>query len=631
MSILVTYSILFLLSSFIGVGFLSWFQKFYLQGQPEQYLSAVPVTALITLILCAVIILIMSKVLYPVDKIFKKAKNSMGEGITQQEKNFVIKVKKKMNMITIISTVIAFVLGNLSTIIIQIMRGKIPFELSRIIFAIIHSAGFGGIATLYTIHIMDLFYGKKMKLLKIHHLENTKLSGTMSFNLSYMFITATIAMTSTVAMVPYQLIYTGNTNLFGNGMSFYILNILLVFAITFTCVLIPFILVLKGLSERIRKNSNALNEIAKSGNLVDRLDIRVNDDLGVLTDSINKVMDKLSVMISDIKTESENVHSASNHLSEATDSSVAALTQMQSSLDKINANGNKQHNIITEISQEIDNLEKDSENLTAYMASQSDSMRQNSQSIAEMAENIKKVAQMSMQADTLTTSLAQTSERGTSLVKSSITSISDIQKASVEVQKIIKVIQSIASQTNLLSMNASIEAAHAGEFGAGFSVVANEVRSLAASSAKSAKDIQEHIKDMVAKIEVGVSTSKQAGEAFEQIAQSVKENQRIMQQLSTAMEEQRIGAEENMRVTNDVSESLVEANTLAKKQNEFAIKVKETMDNIVVITDDISQSIDEGLKATENMRESVYKMGNSVNTNRNAVETMEKHVALFKV
>lgn len=629
MSILATYSLLFLGSSFVGVGLLSWFQKFYLQGQPDQYLKSVPITAGVTFGLCFVIIMIMIRLLRPIDKIIKRVE--AGEEPTDQDREIVLKSTKKMNKVTIISTVIGFVFGNLTTVMIAVMLGRIPFQPEKILFAIIHSIGFGGIATLYTINLMDLFMNSKRKLMKIHSLDQNQLSGTMSSSLTYMFVVSVLATTSTVGMVPFHLINNKNTEMFGSGINFYLTNMILVAVITFILTIIPFFLIVKGLSKRLKENSEAVKDIAKSGNLINRLDIVVNDDFGILTGSVNELMDKLSGMVSGIRTQTQNVSVSANDISDATNSSVSALTQMQSSLDKISSEGNEQHQIINDISKDIDGLKDGAEELTEYMISQSSAMQQNSASIAEMAANIKNVAEMTRKADYLTTSLAQISEKGNDLVTSSITAISDIQQASIEVQKIIKVIQAIASQTNLLSMNAAIEAAHAGEFGAGFAVVANEVRSLAANSSRSAKDIQSHIKDMVAKISVGVSTSQQAGQAFKDIADSVAENQKIMQQLSSAMEEQRVGAEENMRVTNSVSDALEKANSLAQKQSEFAERVKTTMDNVVSLTDDISRYIDEGLNATQNMQESINKVENSVSTNRSAVDAMESEVSSFQV
>lgn len=246
-----------------------------------------------------------------------------------------------------------------------------------------------------------------------------------------------------IKLVPYQLIYTADKGQMWQGFNFYIDQSIFVFLVVFVSCAIPFILIVQGTTKRLKRNSQLLHNIAESGDLVSRIDIVVNDDFGLLTGCTNELMDKFSAMITSIKQESDHVSGSAEVLSDAANSSVAALTQMQSSLQKINSQGNEQYTVIYNVSNDI-------------------------------------------------TGLAKISERGNSLVTSAINSISEIQTAS------------------------------------------NEVRSLAESSTKSAKEIQTHIKYMVEKINAGVDTSRQAGEAFKAIEDSVRENQKIMQALTTA-------------------------------------------------------------------------------------------------
>ncbi|MBQ0162249.1 MAG: hypothetical protein KBS84_03695 [Treponema sp.] len=630
MPVLLIYAFLFFGSSFIGVGLLSWFQKFYLQGQPEKYLNGLPITVTVTFCLCTVILIITAFVLKPVDKLLKDIKKN-GHVPTDEDRKLFLSCSKKMNTITLVSTVIGFVFGNLITMTIVMIKGIIPFEWPRIIFAIIHSCAYGGIATLYTINLMDFFMNDRRELLKIRKIEKEQMTGTMAGSFTYMFVVSIFAIATSVIMVPYQLIYTADKGQMWQGFNFYIGQSIFVFLVVFVSCAIPFIMIVQGTTKRLKRNSQLLHNIAESGDLVSRIDIVVNDDFGLLTGCTNELMDKLSAMITSIKQESDHVSGSAEVLSDAANSSVAALTQMQSSLQKINSQGNEQYTVINNVSNDITGLKQGASELTDFMIAQSAAMQENSASITQMAANIASVAEMSTRADDLITGLAKISERGNSLVTSAINSISEIQTASNEVQQIVKVIQQISSQTNLLSMNAAIEAAHAGEFGAGFAVVANEVRSLAESSTKSAKEIQTHIKDMVEKINAGVDTSRQAGEAFKAIEDSVRENQKIMQALTTAMAEQSVGAEENMRVTNDVSAALEHASTLVQKQNEFAGHVRETMDSVVNITSEISECISEGLVATENMQSSINQVEQSVQTNKEAVTKMKEHVDSFEV
>ena len=155
-----------------------------------------------------------------------------------------------------------------------------------------------------------------------------------------------------------------------------------------------------------------------------------------------------------------------------------------------------------------------------------------------MAANVKSVSEATEQADGFASKLARAAEAGTSSVSESILAIKKVEESSKKVTEMVSVIAQIAAQTNLLAMNAAIEAAHAGESGKGFAVVANEVRALAESSAKSAKGINAQIKKMVEAVRNGVSLSSKAGEELGLIMEDTTATTGLVRQIAEAMNEQ---------------------------------------------------------------------------------------------
>ena len=630
MSAFAVYSALFVPSSFVGVILLSWIQKFYLQGQPEGYIKGLPITLGVTVGLCVIVMIIAGRCLAPFDDILRKIERT-GDEPTDEDRKIALDSIKKIKLVTIVFTVIGFVFGNLITMFISIAKGSIPLEGSRVIFAVIHSVSFGGLATFYTINLMDFFLAKKRALLKIRKIDGDSSSGKISSTIAYMVTINVLCVASTVAMVPFHLVRDGSVQLAENPFSFYLSHTLLVFGITEILCFVPIYMILHGLRTRLADNSAKIMDIAAKGDLVSRIDITVTDDFGLLTTAVNTLMEHLSEIIGGVRSETESVSNSAGILTDVVNSSVSALNQMSGSFTRILEEEDKQNGMILDVSRDIEGLKKGAGELMEFMVSQSSAMQENSASITEMAENIKSVANMTKKAEELSAVLSETSGQGNSLVTQAVNSITEIQHASQEVQSIIKVMQNIAYQTNLLSMNAAIEAAHAGDVGAGFAVVANEVRSLAASSSASAKDIQGHIKTMVEKIDGGVQAISQAGDAFRRIEACVQQNKELVQTLFSAMEEQRSGAEDNMRVTNSVSESLVKANMLAKQQSEFADKVRSAMDKVVGITEEVSSVIKEGEQAAQNLTDSVTMVAETASDNKVAVEKMTKHISVFKV
>jgi methyl-accepting chemotaxis protein len=187
-------------------------------------------------------------------------------------------------------------------------------------------------------------------------------------------------------------------------------------------------------------------------------------------------------------------------------------------------------------------------------ARQAASLEETSSSIEEMASMIRKSAENAA----LTNKLMSTSQEVIKKADSSVTqlngSMKEITAASEQTQKIVKTIDEIAFQTNLLALNAAVEAARAGEAGAGFAVVAEEVRNLALRAAEAARNSSGMMEDIVAKVKQGEALVTVTYNAFIEITGSYERVVRLMTELGTAAHEQSQGIDQINRAVAEMNQ-----------------------------------------------------------------------------
>jgi methyl-accepting chemotaxis protein len=276
-----------------------------------------------------------------------------------------------------------------------------------------------------------------------------------------------------------------------------------------------------------------------SGDLTQRLPAEGHDEVAQISQAFNQFVDKLLVVMKQIRSTSNSVRLAANEI----------------------ATGN------------VD--------LSGRTEAAAASLEQTAASIEEITSTVTLSASAAKQANAQSTSASSVAARGGAVVTEVIDTMRAIEAASGKIGNIIGVIDGIAFQTNILALNAAVEAARAGEQGRGFAVVASEVRSLAQRSAQAAKEIKALIGATVDSVASGSTQVRQAGETMQEIVGSVNSVTTIMSEISGAADEQTRGIQEVNRAVAQldemvqqnaalVEESAAAASTLQTQANELA-------------------------------------------------------------
>ncbi len=188
--------------------------------------------------------------------------------------------------------------------------------------------------------------------------------------------------------------------------------------------------------------------------------------------------------------------------------------------------------------------------------------------LAKVIKNIETIGNLTKETENISSSLIEITKSGSHFINQSNNSMKDIKSSFDNVSDSILTIKEIAKKTNLLAMNASIEAAHAGQYGRGFAVVAEEIRKLAETSSQNAQDIISKIGEMNSLVEYGYNTSEKVDFAFKDIFNGIINTTKLIQQISISTKEQILQTNDMVRDISNVVETEKNILTLANEQKE---------------------------------------------------------------
>ncbi len=328
--------------------------------------------------------------------------------------------------------------------------------------------------------------------------------------------------------------------------------------------------------------------------LTGRVEIVSVDEYGYICGMINDFCANLAHNIGDLKGAQINLSDLGEQLKESASDSANAVRDIASSVETVNGRVTNQSASVIESSSAIAQIAKNIESMDSLIMDQTASITQASSSIEEMVSNIGSVTasteKMAQQFESL---LGATGEGKQAQAESSerIQRISERSKTLLEAND---AVSSIASKTNLLAMNAAIEAAHAGDAGKGFSVVADEIRRLAENAAEQSKTIKVEIGEVQTAIDKVVAASGRSDQAFGKVAELVGETDALVREVHSAMLEQRDGSMqilEALKAMNSLSaqvqggsQEMSAGNTAVLEEIERlrdnTVKIKESMDQM---------------------------------------------------
>jgi methyl-accepting chemotaxis protein len=378
--------------------------------------------------------------------------------------------------------------------------------------------------------------------------------------------------------------------------------------------------------------ADTLKDISEGeGDLTRSINVSSKDEVGDLAHYFNKTLEKIKNLILIIRNEAAGLHNTGNDLASNMTETAAAINQITANIQSIKGRVINQSASVTQTNATMEQIVTNINKLNSHVEDQANTITKRSAFIQAMVDNINSVNQtLQKNLDNVQT-LKEASEVGRNGLQEVATDIQEIARESEGLLEINSVMENIASQTNLLSMNAAIEAAHAGESGKGFAVVADEIRKLAESSGEQSKTIGNVLKKIAESIKKITKSTENVLTRFEAIDSNVKTVAEQEEIIRKAMEEQGDGSKQLLQGTSNLNEITKQVKAGSEEMLEGSKEVISESQNLEKVTQEITGGINEMASGAEQVNVAVHNVNEISNKNRKGIENLIKEVSRFKV
>ncbi len=395
---------------------------------------------------------------------------------------------------------------------------------------------------------------------------------------------------------------------------------------------IPLVILRFLIFDPLKKIEKKLQDIGEGeANLSEQLAITSNNEIGMLAGHYNKIVAKLKVTVMNLKDTAEKIKSLGSNLAATSEETSSTNEEMRATIksmdekvavlkDEIDSAG-RAMNLIGEYNLKVNRLVEE----------QASAVSQSSSSIQEMLSSLANIEQNTETKKRSSDELVQFAKKGEGTIKETFTRISEISEATGLISGMLQVINTVAAQTSLLGMNAAIEAAHAGEYGRGFGVVADEIRKLAETSRTSAKDISKSLKSIIEKIKVASQSSVETGNMIGSIISG-------MGDISESMAETLLGIREINMGTRQVTDALASLLNLSEDVRTSSKEVlagtgamEGSMKSIAGIATENKQGMSEIANGINDIAESSVLLAKMSTENTAYLETLESEIGKFRI
>ncbi|MGL1891090.1 MAG: methyl-accepting chemotaxis protein [Spirochaetaceae bacterium] len=412
----------------------------------------------------------------------------------------------------------------------------------------------------------------------------------------------------------------------GNTVTLSLFGILLIFSIIIASISAG------KIAKSVRDIGSSLSIMA-TGDLSNDINVKSSDEIGKLSQDMNVFQTSLNDSLNRIKRYSvRNEDVKENLITTATETSTASV-EISANINSVDSQMGTLNNNIINSSKKVAEISSFTNELSNHISDQMAMVEESTASITQMIASISSVSRLTDKNQVVMNNLQETAREGDQQITETTDIIEDINSSIYNINDMAEVIQNISDQTNLLAMNAAIEAAHAGDAGKGFAVVADEIRKLAEASALSSKDISANLKDIISKFEKASESGINTREAFGKIYDNIKGVSESLTAVSSSTSELNLGGKQILEAMDSLSEISSDVQNKSDHMRSSADSVNSSINEVADISTTVKEAmtevnigfheVTESLNGLKSISDQVAVVSREINVELNKFKTGE--------